>query len=204
MGELDRVVGRLRTSDRRHLIEAAIVYLVEAHSSRFVEQILVSAFTALEAALAATSSIITTDKLGIIPSVDFERLHESLTETLERWRVESRCSSESVLAIAKKLDSLNSLTLTDRAAHAIARSGVRWDDLWPTGTTLEAGLRQAVKVRNLFLHSAQLADSRAAYAAALRVRAVAERMIFKLLGCSDDWVDPLSHDPSMLLRQEPA
>jgi hypothetical protein len=204
VGELDRVVERLRNSDRRHLIESAIVYVVEAHAARFVEQILISAFTALEATLAAASSIVATGEPGLLATADFDKLHKVLAQALENWRADSQCSSESILTISKKLESLNSLTLTDRAVRALVGAGVLWDDLWPTGTTLETGLRQAVKVRNLFLHSAQLADSRAAYAAALRVRALAERMIFKLLGCSDDWLDPVSQDPSNRLRQEPA
>lgn len=78
-------------------------------------------------------------------------------------------------------------TLCEKLRDLVLAEGVKTNDLWPTTTSLETGLKEAAKqTRNEFIHEARIKDFTVCLKNTARIRIITERGILKLLGWQDD------------------
>jgi hypothetical protein len=111
--------------------------------------------------------------------------------TLETMIINSFTSLECLLNANRKLG--RKLPISKRASDLILKLGLQWVDLWPSGVQLEDGLRAAYSVRNEFVHEGAVTDREHAMRQQMRIRALAERAIYSMLGGKLEWLHYLAY-----------
>jgi hypothetical protein len=172
----------------RDAVSAAILYLVASTQERFLESELVNAFTALESLIDGIVAVSGRRKLLLGAKGDrFRRVMEAQIDTF--------CAQEGLDAttrdaLVSKLPELNRPTITSKVEAIVAEVGIAWKDLWPTHESLSVGLQESYKIRNTFIHTGKLPPALRAHLESVRVRALCERLLYRLLGGEDDWREP--------------
>ena len=83
--------------------------------------------------------------------------------------------------------------IRQRIVTLLTNTGVEWKDLWPDGVDLEDGLYAAYMVRNSFVHEGVVADRENATRQQMRIRSLAERLLYLVLGGRREWLDDLAY-----------
>lgn len=76
-----------------------------------------------------------------------------------------------------------------RAAEIFLKNGVEWADLWRGSTDLEQELSDAYDRRSKLMHAGKVDDYPVIWSDFRRVHALTERLVYKLIGGEDAWVD---------------
>ena len=100
----------------------------------------------------------------------------------------------------RTLETLTRKPIAKRVAALSAEFGVKTVDLWLPSLGVETGVSQAFRYRNAIVHRGEILDATAAWIAALRVRALAERLVYAILGGDPSKLYPRADDH---LRQLP-
>lgn len=77
---------------------------------------------------------------------------------------------------------------TWKAERTICETETEWEDLWPEGTTLKKGLGELNQRRNLVVHGEPGPDLEIRVGDTARLSALTERLIYRLLEGSPEWV----------------
>lgn len=185
---LNALYQAYRALPNKEVIANAIAFLVTVYSDGFLEDQIVSAFTALEtlkSGLAAKQSLTMEDE-------DFKKLKKALTKEIDNFASERNLKNEAV-AVKGKLRELQRTPVVGVVADLVKSTGIVWADLWPTRTDLKDALKSAFDRRNDLIHTGALTDSAASADDYVRVHVLAERLIFHVLGGQAAWLAPKAY-----------
>ena len=185
------LVEHLNVSPYRESLLLSMLYTVSAQNARFVETALLHAFTAWETITNGVSRVEKADK--ILDGTTFGKLRAELSVLIKSFVDREKVRSEIVLDLESKLGELNRLSFASRAAALLERYSVPWGDLWLPGSDLLPCLRQVAKRRNDFVHRGDIGDLTLASIDARRATVLVERLIYRIVGGDDGWLDPFAY-----------
>lgn len=185
-GELDAVVRRHAAMRFKDAINAAIIYMIEARHTQFIESSVVNAFTALEAICGAVAE--ERGRHQNLSSNGFKRLRSDVVSAIRSHTEGLDIRPELVEAIISKIPELNRPTLLASVQALVDELDVRWNDLWLRAQTVREGLHPAVRRRNAFIHAGSVKYPAASQLDAMLVCALVERMVFRLLEVPGKWI----------------
>jgi hypothetical protein len=161
-----------------------LVYAIPKSESRYVEERLASAFWSLEKLV--NLLVLRDGRDRIFGSSRFDRIEKQLKAALESsTSTDSRWGDGGVgLALLRdKLPELNRPSFSAQLKWACHTAGVIWSDLYPPG--VDISVPRFIRTRNEIFHSNAAIDGALVLRESLRVTAVIERLVLKLLGWDD-------------------
>jgi hypothetical protein len=200
---LTRLASRYLQLPAQESVAAAIVYLIVARDSAFVDAAAANAYTAFEATLNALGDPATAYAM---PSAAFDKLARQLRRTVRDFAAQSALPEAAVDSVIGKLPDLRRPPVVGRAVGYLRAHGIETADLWPADVSLDTGLRAIFARRNHFIHAAELGSVHQARVDAERLMILTERMLLRAIGAETAWESPLAfRDPYNLhLVAEPA
>lgn len=184
-------------------VAAAVIYLIAAHDSAFVDGAVTNAYTAFEASLNALSSPASEFTLA---SGAFGKLASQVRDVIRGFAESRDLPPDVVDAIRKKVPELRRRPITDRVLEYVTSSNINVAGLWPPDLPLEAGLRALFKRRNDFVHAGKLGEIHQAGVDAERLILLTEKLLLRALQVEDEWIHPraMSATSQLELTPEPA
>jgi hypothetical protein len=199
---LATLVERYRGLPFKDALASAIIYLVVARDSEFVEARLTNAYTAFEAIVSAVGEHLgTAQALG---GSAFAALAKRVRAEVKRFATERSLTDEVLASLIAKVPELQRAPIAGHAAQLLTRNNVEWRDLWASGTDLHTALAAAYGRRSRFIHAGQIGSIGQAAIDASRITILAERFALALLGGDAAWHDSLSFEESRYLAVEEA
>lgn len=200
---LSEMAGVLRALPIAPAIRAAIGYLIEARRGRFLQYAVLNAWTALETLVNGMSAADGTDR--ILDEEIFDRLCKDVRDTIKRFSNEHgleapRRGGEHEKAkraqIYEKLGELNRPPLVPRVVDALKNYQLDvehlWQREWPAKRhPLRKRLSDAYSRRSDLIHRGAIADARTLRGDYLRIHALTELLIYRILGGADDALSDL-------------
>jgi len=198
---LDQLFQAYRSLPTKKSVGAAIIYIIAAYDSVFVDAKLATAYTAFEAVVSALSE--QAGRSRTLSSNAFHRLSRALKKTISEFAVTEQLLNEEADALTAKLPELQRRPIVNQAVMLIETMHVQWQDLWPAGLTLQEVIQPIFARRNRFIHAGDIGHVRQATADSRRLLVLTERLIFALLGGNTDWFDFNSFRHADFLFYEP-
>lgn len=181
--EIDAMSHRLAGFKGSKHLALGIAFLSGIKEEGFLEAKILSAFTALEAVVSGLPAPQDDEK-------DQLRELRSLLDA-EVDRHSEKYTPEVIGRAHTRIASLSDQPFAKRVGDLAATFDIKWADLFtPSPKAVERGMRAALKHRHALVHRGELLDAQEAYKAALRVRALTERLLFAALGGHADWIHP--------------
>lgn len=180
------LLDSFRSSTHRNLLERAIAYQV---ASRQKEGGIEENYIFCHAALDALASGLSLDDPSIpcYQDQEWNELRDRLVVTLDEFGRDKGVDTTLISRSKRKLLELRRPPIAALIKHHVDALGVKVDDLWPL-SGFEKGLRQALEIRNTFIHQAIVNDPTSTHENLLRLQILIERFILKLLRWPDDKV----------------
>lgn len=183
------LLSRFQCCQHREMLRRAIAFEIASHEiGGGLESNYILCYSALEAiageTLSADSSI-----HRYMPS-QWKLLRRTLEKTIAEFAENQRLLSTLVDYTQKRLPGLARPAIADVILHLTQSLSIKVDDLWPDGVPFDQGLRAALRIRNLLVHRAIIVDANAMHDNLVRLQALTERFILKLLGWPENkvWV----------------
>jgi hypothetical protein len=184
---LGKMIARFRDLPFKTAASSAIVYLIASQHSEHVESHLVNAFTALESLVSGWGEAHGTNHT--LSSAHFKQLCKTLKVDVSAFATQSGLGPNTVREMLDKLPELRRRPIVDQVIDLLHELDVPWQDLWPEGADLRMGIKEAFGRRNRFVHAGQLSSVAQAHVDATRIHAIAERILFLLIGGELGWQD---------------
>jgi hypothetical protein len=185
------LLASYRALPYKDIIDIAILFLIDTFRDGFIEDSVMSAFTALETVKDGITSHTNVDK--IVSSSRFGKIRADLASRLETLASQHGLTTEQRDAMIEKLPELQRPPVVGVVARLINELGVEWSDLWPDGVELSRALRAAFARRNALVHRGQLTDAAASRADYMRIHALTERLILRTVDCDPRWTATMAH-----------
>lgn len=198
---LQQLLTRYRTLDSKDSVAAAIIYLIVARDSGFVDARIANAYTAFEASLNALSDEASSFSL---PSAAFSKLASKVRTVVREFAVSRDLPADTLEEIIKKVPELRRRPIVDRAIEYITSNAIDTSGIWPVEISLTDVLGAIFRRRNQFIHTGELGEIHQVSVDAQRLMTLTERMLLQALGVKDDWVHPRSVDRYLATVPEPA
>lgn len=176
--EIDEMARRLLTFDGAEHLITAVYFLTSWMDTRFWEERIVNAFTSLEAVVSGLPTARDPDDAQAGELLD--RLRTDLLRHAPAY------PPTLIERAGRALESITQRPIAQRVAALVETYAIDTVDLWLPYVGVEKGVRDSYRHRNAIIHRGDLADPRAASAAAYRIHALAERILFAALGGSAD------------------
>jgi len=185
-GGFKDLLDSFRSSTHRNLLERAIAYQV---ASRQKEGGIEENYIFCHAALDALASGLSLDDPSIpcYQDQEWNELRDRLVVALDEFGRDKGVDTTLISRSKSKLLELRRPPIAALIKHHVDALGVKVDDLWPL-SGFEKGLRQALEIRNTFIHQAIVNDLTSTHENLLRLQILIERFILKLLRWPDDKV----------------
>ena len=182
---LDRLVRTFRSLPEKKAVAASITYLTAVLDAPHLETSLTCAFTALEALVQGLAHADHSDLT--IRNSRFDRLATELRAHIHAFGPVNAVADTIIEEMCEKVTEIQRRPIKPVIAEVVARLGAEWGDIWPTKTDLSEALGPAYKRRNRFIHRGEFPPARHAFVDYLRLHALTERMLFRLLGGDVAW-----------------
>ena len=192
---LQNVCTTYRSLQSKATVASAIIYLIVARDSDFVDAAVANAYTAFEASLNALSSA---ESAFSLSSGAFGALSSHIRKLVRDVAVARGMPDDARDAIIRKLPELRRRPLIDRAVQYLTSAGVEAGGIWPPGIGLADGLSAIIRRRNQFIHAGELGDVHQAAIDAQRLMIIVERMLVNALGVRPEWMSPIVTDAAYL------
>lgn len=197
---LQQLLANYRSLESKDSVAAAIIYLVVAHDSAFVDAAVANAYTAFEATLNALSD---PSSAFTLPSAAFGTLASKVRKVVREFAASRNLQSDSLGEIIKKVPELRRRPIVERAIEYITSNAIDTSGIWPVKVSLAEGLGAMIRRRNQFIHTGKLGEIHQVSIDAQRLMTLSERMLLQALGVRDDWVNPRIHDSYLATVPEP-
>lgn len=181
------MISRFRGLAFKEAASSAIIYLIESRHSEHVESHLVNAFTALESLVSGWGEAHQTNHT--FGSSQFKRLRALLGDNVRTFGEQSGTAEERTQDAIDKLQELRRRPIVNQVIDLINELDIPCHDVWPAQVDIRTGLKDAFGRRNRFVHAGQLHSVRQAHVDATRIHAIAERILFRLIGGDFAWQD---------------
>jgi hypothetical protein len=186
---LKTVLEEFATSPYREPIQHAISFLLGYWDSYYAENEIAAAFTAMETIVNGISEVDGESK--ILPDEIFENLTKDVRKAIKEFAKANGLDATTRARLYEKVGELQRPAITPRTTGLMEKYGVEWRDLWPVRTggepKLQSELSSAYERRSGLIHRGRVDEELLADAAS--VHALAERLVFKLIGGRDEWVN---------------
>jgi hypothetical protein len=184
--------------NKKDMCKSAILYLLGARDSSFIDERIANSYTAFETALgASTSDSISEYTMG---AAAFKGLAGRLRDTVEAFATERKIPPEMSQAVYAKIPELRRRPIVDRAIEQLSRLEIQSTDLWPASVDVRLGMSAVYKRRNRFIHSGQFEFGQASVDAD-RLIILTERLLMSLLPIDPKWLNPWANPELRYLRQ---
>lgn len=185
---LDDMMKRFQSAPFKESIYLAIGFLLDTFEEGPMEDAVLSVFTALETIVNGITEA--EGRGGILPRPAFQELRERLQLTASEFLagLNAAPSPEMQEYLLGKLGDINRRPVVERVIDVLDTHQVRWRQLWRQGTDAAQELRQAYRRRSILTHTGRVEDYQVARDDCLRIHTLTERLIFKLLGGDEGWV----------------
>jgi hypothetical protein len=194
----DAIAGVLRhlgQSPYKEPIRHTLNFLLSYWSSDYAENQISAAFTAFETIVNGIGEVRGDSKTLDDPT--FEELQERLQASIKEFAKEKGLDSSTRKRLYEKLGELQRPAISPRAAALVEEHEVSWRDLWRVADVgsldLQRELAQAYGRRSVLVHAGRVEDYGALLSDAARVHALAERLLFRLLGAQPEWLGPFAY-----------
>jgi hypothetical protein len=197
---LQQLLTNYRNLESKESVAAAIIYLVAARDSTFVDAAIANAYTAFEAslnALSARSSAFT------LPTAAFDKLASTVRKVVREFATSRNLPADTLDEIIRKVPELRRRPIVERAIEYITSNAIDTSGIWPEEISLADGLGAMIRRRNQFIHTGKLGEIHQVSIDAQRLMILTERMLLQALGVKDDWINPRSHDSYVATVPEP-
>ncbi|HEX8275343.1 MAG TPA: hypothetical protein VF615_22105 [Longimicrobiaceae bacterium] len=198
---LDELLKNFQALAVKEALAHAIGHVIAAVRQGAIESQMVSAFTAVEAVVSAVGE--QDGSAYAIRGNAFKLLQSRVRDLVRAFAAERQLDAVATNSILGKVPALQRRPIIPRLVEMIRRHSVTWKDLWPSGADLEEGLRAAYRRRNNLIHAGILQDGYMAAVDRHRMHALAERLIFSLLGGRDEWLDESAYGHCEYLTASP-
>jgi hypothetical protein len=188
---IDAMLKQLLSLAYKDAVFLAIGFLVDTFRAGVIEDSMASAFTALETVISGVSEA--EGSAHIVGDQVFNDLSDHLRNAIKQFSMGGRLSAEQRAAIYRKLPELRRSAIVPRIVDLVSRNQVEWQDLWPSCMDFEKELGNAYGRRSLLVHTGKVADYSLAWNDYLRIHALTERLVYKLIGGREEWVSPLAY-----------
>jgi hypothetical protein len=180
-GGFANLLSSLRASANRDVLRRAISFLVGSWADTTAEERFFLCFAALEAVGETIYAPRTVgDKL---PKRKWKELESDLRAVITDFAARNGLGTTGE-SLVKKLPDIKRVASREKIEGACRDLNVKVDDLWaPIG--FDAGLGEAIKLRNNLFHRAHFEDAYLLQAHLVRLQVLTERLILKAL----DWPD---------------
>jgi hypothetical protein len=191
-GDLDQMLGVLRGDSDSLAMRRSIYHLIESRRRLPLHHALIHSFTALEALVGASQS-----GLDEISNETFEALRERLRREIKAFAEERGLGGAIRAQLYGKLIELQRSPLISRVTAACEALAVDPTFLWmhahiEPGAKVADLVREAYARRSRLIHAGYIEDARAAVGDLIRVRALAELLLFLRLGGDERWLRPFA------------
>jgi hypothetical protein len=184
--DLGDMFKNLRRSPYREALVIAIAFLIDTFGDRWLEERATSAFTALETIVAGINQV---DNIEYILDEDtFNALRKQIRATVKSLDAQG-VTRDQRRAIYAKLPELNRPPIVPAMVRVAKRFGVNTARIWRIAADVEQVLGKAYGRRSALTHTGRLVDPEATVVDYPRVHALAEQIIYKMLGARDQWLD---------------
>jgi hypothetical protein len=173
---LNRLASTFAAFEHRERLAVSIAFMSSAHGDAYLEERVMAAFAAFEAAVNGLPGVDDPD------SDQVRALQQELRAALDTMSATSAVSPAVLDRVRQRLAQLPDVPLARRAAFLVERYAVPWQDLWPGSNDLQAELRKALRIRNALFHTGHLAMGFAARPESERILVLTERLLFAALG----------------------
>lgn len=186
---LDDMMKKFHSVPFKESVYLSIGFLLDTFEEGPLEDAVLSVFTALETIV---TGITEAEGRGVIlPRPAFQELRQRLKRTAEEFLAglgNEAPSPEMQEYLLAKLGDMNRPPVVERVIDVLDTRGVRWRQPWSQGTDAAQELRQAYRRRSILAHTGKVEDYRVAREDCLRLHTLTERLIFKLVGGDEAWV----------------
>jgi hypothetical protein len=172
--EIDMLSRRLAAFEGAERLIAATYFLASWMDTTFLEERIVNAFTSLETVVSGLPNLPDADQL-------------TATDLLKLLRADLLKHAPDypptlVERAGRALDGMNRRPIAKRVAALAEKYDLYTADLWLPYVGVESGVREAYQHRNAIIHRGELGDADKASAAAYRIHALAERLLYAAIG----------------------
>jgi hypothetical protein len=189
------VLHHFPQSPYKEPIRHTLNFLLSYWDSAYAENQISAAFTAFETIVNGIAEARGDSKTLADPT--FEELQEHLQGSIKAFAKEKGLDSSTRARLYGKLGELQRPAISPRAAALVEEYGVPWRDLWRVADVgsldLQRELAQAYGRRSVLVHAGRVEDYGALLSDAARVHALAERLLFRLLGAQPEWLGPFAY-----------
>lgn len=176
---------RMRADGREPRL--AILHTVAARESLSSEERFSRFFMALESLKDLHSA--QTGRERILGAALFDRVRAAIGEAIVKLEADGRLTDKQAASIKRKLPDLNRPTFAEQLETLLAEHGVVWRDLYPAFRK-EPDAPPFVSVRNMLMHTGTVASAERLGLETIRVQAVVERLLLRMLGWEDTFSAP--------------
>jgi hypothetical protein len=193
-----RMVSALHASPISSAIRLAIEYLNSSVSQAPLEARLVSAFTALEAIVSASTEAAGT--AHTTSPAQFKKLGSRVRRVVRDFFQEKGLNPALAAEACDKVAEIYRRPIVPRTIEVLKQGQFDDQDLWPAGISIEEGLAASYRIRNHLVHAGKIEDREMAERARSRVHALTERLVYRLLEGEAEWVSPHAYLVSSRLQ----
>ncbi len=200
-GRFQPLIERLRSSPIRDWLDRAMIYTISSYHEPTIETQITMAYLAIEVLTEGYARH--SRKLSLLPDEKEAELVGKIREAIEAF-CESELTGETELRqqLLAKTQGFGSSSLKRRILELIKGTGIKVDDLWPTGTSLSNGLQGVIRRRNDFVHRAKIENALEMAKDLDRLQTMAERSILELLGWNSTEVHPPAFERNRWLKRD--
>lgn len=190
------VLSHYGESPYKEVMEHTISFLLAYWNSQFVENQVSTAFTAFETIVNGISEV--RGESQILDEELFSELRARVRTTIKEFAEAKGLASTTRARLYEKIGELRRPAIVARTVALVEEHDLSWKDLWPaeiqgTAVTLPGVLRVAYARRSTLVHAGRVDDYTALLQDAASVHALAERLVFRLLGCDNKWLDHFAY-----------
>jgi len=185
-GLFQRLLSEYKTSLYKGAIRQTIGLLLSTYERGYFEAKVGVIYSALEGLIHALGADEKGDPPKIIGENLFKELHRKLKkcikDVLEPHGIEPGVRSK----LYENLPGLNRPTTKSQILKQLKDYELDLKNWWPDWADIEAQLKEILDRRNTFIHQGKIDDFRAYRADLIRLQALVELLILKVLGCPND------------------
>ena len=182
---LDQLYSRFIALPYRESIYNAISFLLATFDTTTIAPAVTSAWTALESVVDGVTRH--EQRVHTLNDSTFRGLRKILERDIKAF-LPGPDHKNTRRDIKNKLSELRLRPFVRRVVELIEREEIEWHNLFPENVDLEAALTAAYARRSALIHRGEESAIRVFHADLFRVHALAERLIYCLIGGRPDWL----------------
>jgi hypothetical protein len=191
---VERVLTRYRESEYQEPIRHTINFLIAYWNSKHAEDQISAAFTAFETIVNGIGEV--RGESHILDQSDFTELRKEVQVLIKEFAKKKGLDKDTRKRLYDKIGELQRPAITPRAVALVEEYGVEWHDLFRDAIPepiLTTELQKAYGRRSVLVHAGRVDDYGTLLANAASVHALAERLIYSLLGGQREWLHPVAY-----------